>query len=122
MSGAEESPLAAALGYAARDWAVLPCHSPATGGRCSCGRGDCASPAKHPRLARGLTSASTEAAQIEHWWRRWLGANVAVRTGAASGLVVIDVDPRHGGEGSLEALVAEHGGTPGAGLVATGGG
>lgn len=120
MSGAET--LASALAYAARGWAVFPCHSPARSSRCSCGRRDCASPAKHPRLVRGLKAASTEAAQIERWWRRWPRANVAVRTGAASGLVVIDVDPRHGGEGSLEALVAEHGDTPGAGLVATGGG
>lgn len=122
MSSNEESPLAAALAYAARGWAVFPCHSPVRGCRCSCGRGGCASPAKHPRLPRGLTSASTEAAQIEGWWRRWPRANVAVYTGAASGVVVVDVDPRHGGGESLEALVAEHGALPGAGLVATGGG
>lgn len=123
MSGGREgAPLAAALEYAARGWAVLPCHSPARTGRCSCGRGDCASPAKHPRLIRGLRDASTEPRDIEGWWRRWPSANVAVRTGAASGIVVLDVDPRHGGERSLEALVAEHGGIPGAGLVATGGG
>lgn len=123
MSGSgDDSPLGAALAYAARGWAVLPCHSPEPTGRCSCGRGDCASPAKHPRVARGLTSASTEPGQIECWWRRWPGANVAVRTGAAGGLVVVDVDPRHGGARSLEALVAEHGEVQEAGRVATGGG
>lgn len=101
---------------------MLPCHSPETTGRCSCGRGDCASPAKHPRVAGGLTSASTEAGQIERWWCQWPTANVAVRTGATSGLVVVDVDPRHGGARSLEALVAEYGEVQGAGRVATGGG
>lgn len=110
-----------ALSYGRRGWAVLPCHSPATSGGCTCGRTDCASPAKHPRLRRGLHEATTDPDLIAAWWRRWPDANVALRTGAGSGLVVIDVDPARGGDASLAALTAAHG-HPDTLTVATGGG
>ncbi|HUP68580.1 MAG TPA: bifunctional DNA primase/polymerase [Acidimicrobiales bacterium] len=113
--------LAAALAYARRGWAVFPCHSPAPKGGCSCCRPDCSSPAKHPRIAGGLKAATTDEAAIRAWWRRWPQANVAVRTGAASELVVLDVDPGHGGDESVKALVAEHGRFPPGPVVATGG-
>ena len=34
--------------------------------------------------------------------------NVAVRTGIESGLVVIDIDPQHGGSGTIRSLIANH--------------
>jgi hypothetical protein len=113
--------LAAALRYAARGWAVFPCHEP-TGGRCSCGRPDCASPAKHPRTARGLHDATNDPGVIAGWWQRWPTANVAVQTGAASGLVVLDVDPYHGGLTTLAELQRTHGGLPPSPAVRTGSG
>ena len=94
----------AALSYAHRGWLVLPIHSVDTG-RCTCGRADCASPAKHPLTRRGLKDASADPQVIERWWRRWPRANVAVRTGQESGLLVLDFDPRNGGDESLAALV-----------------
>lgn len=109
-TAARATPAVAALVYARRGWPVFPCHSPS--GRsvgCSCGHGDCSSPGKHPRVASGLHAATTESSQIERWWTRWPHANVAIRTGAASQLVVIDVDPAHGGADSLDALVRRHG-------------
>ncbi|MGH9012234.1 MAG: bifunctional DNA primase/polymerase, partial [Acidimicrobiia bacterium] len=109
-----------ALIYAGRGWAVLPCHQPRHGS-CSCGRVDCTSPAKHPRTAHGLRDASTDPERIRAWWRRWPEANVAVRTGAASGLVVLDIDPPHG-EASLATLVAHHGVLPPTLTVNTGSG
>jgi hypothetical protein len=112
----------AALAYASRGWAVLPCHEPARRGGCSCGRADCASPAKHPRTRRGLNDASNDPETVMAWWQRWPSANVALRTGAASGLVVIDVDPAHGGDASLARLVADHGPLPATLTVATGSG
>ena len=51
---------------------------------------------------RGFYDATTDAEQIEAWWERYPEANIGIRTGAASGVLVIDVDPRHGG--SLEAV------------------
>lgn len=112
-----------AAALARRGWPVLPCHSPAAGA-CSCG-GDCPSPAKHPRTRRGLHQASCDPAQVTRWWRRWPEANLAVRTGAGpagAGLVVLDVDPGHGGEASLVKLLATHEALPVTLEVATGGG
>jgi hypothetical protein len=62
------------------------------------------------------------AEQIRRWWRRWPGANVGVVTGAVSGLMVLDVDPRHGGHESLAAIEADHGLVPGTVESLTGGG
>jgi len=52
---------------------------------------------------------AADAQLLERWWRRWPDANVGVVTGAVSGLVVLDVDPRHGGLDSLAVLEAVHG-------------
>ena len=115
---------AVALGLARRGWPVLPCHHP-TGGGCSCGHADCTSPGKHPRLRHGLHEATTDPATIRRWWRTWPEANIAVRTGATpagAGVVVIDVDPHHGGEDSLTALEQTHEGLPRTLEVTTGGG
>ena len=46
--------------------------------------------AKLPATAHGLLDATTDAAQITAWWRRWPQANIGL---ACNGLVVIDVDP-----------------------------
>jgi hypothetical protein len=48
--------------------------------------------------------------------RRWFGGtvryNIAIRTGLASGAWVLDVDHRHGGFASLDALEQQHGRLP----------
>ena len=95
-----------ALRYAAHGWPVVPLHSP-QGAGCSCRGDDCASRGKHPRTPRGLHDASTDAASIAAWWRRWPDANLGVVTGAASGLVVLDIDLPDGPT-SLASLEAEH--------------
>lgn len=59
---------------------------------------------------------------VRGWFDRWLDANIAINTGAGSGLVVLDVDPAHGGEESLAALEARHGPPPETIEAATGGG
>ncbi len=86
-------PGAAALNFAARDWPVLPLHSPTAAG-CSCGHASCGSVGKHPRLADGVHGASRDPATILAWWRRWPDAGVGVATGGA--LVVLDVDGEEG--------------------------
>lgn len=45
-------------------------------------------------------------AEVERWFRRWPDANVGIVTGQVSGLVVLDLDPRHGGEDSIAAWEA----------------
>ena len=42
--------------------------------------------------SRGFLDATTNPTLIESWWRRTPGANLAIPTGRASGLVVVDVD------------------------------
>ena len=100
----------AAVVYARRGWPVFPCHSPVPlPVACTCGMPDCASPGKHPRIRRGLHSATTDEPQVRRWWERWPHANVGIRTGAESCLVVVDIDPAHGGTESLERLVNSNG-------------
>ena len=43
------------------------------------------------------------------WWRRWPDANIALLTGRDSGVVVLDIDYRSGGDESLIDLKNEHG-------------
>lgn len=116
-----EAPLQAALTYAARGWPVIPCHSPGPDG-CSCHQPDCHSPGKHPAVARGLHNATLDRTQIRRWWHHQPDRNIGIRTGAASGLVVLDIDPDHGGTDSLQRLVAKHGRFPAGPRVRTGSG
>jgi len=73
-------------------------------------------------VARGLYGATTEEGVIRRWWSWWPNANVAIRTGAASGLVVVDVDVDRGAEASLDVLVARYGPLPAGRVVRTGAG
>jgi len=99
--------LDAALAYAKRGWPVLPIYEP-VGHSCACGYEECQHPAKHPRTPNGYLDATTEESKIRAWWKRWPRANVGVATGL-SGLIVLDVDPRHGGDESMRAIIAEYG-------------
>jgi len=88
-----------AMDYAVRVWAVVPLWR-SVGGRCACGQANCPSPGKHPiaRLApHGVKDATTTPAVIRAWWNKYPQANVGIATGPVSGLLVIDLDLRHGG-------------------------
>ncbi len=100
-------PFDTALRLARRGFEILPCHAPGAGG-CSCHQRNCGSPGKHPRTRQGLHDATTDPARIRQWWQQWPTANLGIRTGAVSGLVVIDVDPDHGGLDTMRSLAAEH--------------
>jgi hypothetical protein len=102
------TPLEQALDYATRGWPVFPVW-PIKGGKCSCGEVDCQHPGKHPigKLApKGRNSATTDPETIKRWWGQHPKANIGIPTGPESGLVVVDVDPRHGGLDSLKKLEA----------------
>ncbi|MDX1812449.1 MAG: bifunctional DNA primase/polymerase [Gammaproteobacteria bacterium] len=60
--------------------------------------------------------------EIRMWFAQWPDANIGIVTGVISGLVVLDVDPKHGGDESLMKLVAEQKSLPDSVKVATGGG
>jgi hypothetical protein len=49
-----------------------------------------------------LKDASAQSSQINLWWRWWPSSNIAVATGVTSGLLVLDINPRHGGDASYE--------------------
>jgi hypothetical protein len=60
--------------------------------------------------------------ELRRWWSRWPEANVGVVTGWVSALVVLDVDPRHGGDRRLAQLERTRGPLPGTVTSRTGGG
>ena len=101
----------AAEWYGRRGYPIFPVHSVTPDG-CSCGRPDCETPGKHPLIIRWPDSASQSKDIIRWWWHRWPEANIGLVTGAPSGLVVLDVDPRHGGTIALEDLEAKNGELP----------
>lgn len=110
---------AAAAEYAARGWPVLPLHHK-NGDACSCGRPDCASPAKHPRLAHGLKEASTELVVVSEWWSRWPNANIGLVTGVA--FDVLDIDGDEGRANFRQALAEQDQALPEGPRTRTGGG
>jgi hypothetical protein len=59
---------------------------------------------------------------IRSWWGRWPQANIGLVTGEGSGLVVLDVDPRHGGHAGLEEMERRFGPLPATVEAQTGGG
>jgi len=106
------SVLLTALAFVRHGHAVFPLHWPVEhNGQRACSRGRLCgkNAAKHP-IARyapnGHLPASTETGIVKLWWGlRVPEANLGVRT---EKLVVIDVDPRHGGDDSFRVLEREH--------------
>src|SRR5262245_37146549 len=121
MFRAVKTPLDLALAYADRGWAVLRVHG-IHQGQCTCGKDDCRNAGKHPGTEHGVKDATTDAITIQCWWLATPNANVGLATGAVSGLIILDVDPRHGGDESLRRLEARYGPLPPTAEVATGGG
>lgn len=98
--------------YLDRGWYVLPVHS-VFAGVCTCKNAQCAAPGKHPLIPGGANAASNRGLDVEWWLHKWPWANLAIATGP-SNLVVIDIDPRNGGD-----ILSEH---PDTLTVLTGGG
>jgi hypothetical protein len=80
---------AAALDYAGRLWSVVPVRPRE----------------KLPLVPwQELQTRRARTNEIKAWLARWPDANLGLVTGRISGIVVIDVDPRHGGAESLARL------------------
>lgn len=90
-----------ALDYAEGGWSVFPL---AEGSKLP----------KIPKKAggRGFYDATTDPRQVSEWWQRWPRANIGIRTGVGSGLLVLDIDVDKGGPESLTTLVSGHGALP----------
>lgn len=69
----------------------------------------------------GLYDATTDDKKIIEWWTHHPNANIAIRTGACSGIDVLDVDGKEG-RTTLDALEAKHGHLPPTLATVTGGG
>ncbi len=113
--------LSNALSMAKKGLKVFPLHGTPRG-RCTCGKSDCGSPGKHPRTKHGLDDASGDPAQIQTWWRQWPTANLGLRVGKEAGVIVLDIDPRNGGDTLLANWEATYGPLPPTLSVRTGGG
>jgi putative DNA primase/helicase len=112
---------AAALAYASLRFYLIPLHW-VVEGECSCRRKYCSTPGKHPMTQHGLKDASCDLRQIEQWWGKWPNANIGIATGNISGIVVLDVDERSGGQETLDELISRFGPLPPSWVARTGGG
>ena len=93
MKGIEQ----AALDYLKRHWSVIPMRARD----------------KRPAIRwQEYQQRRADKKEIHEWCERWPDGNVGIVTGAISGLVVLDVDPRHGGDESLDQFIREHGPLP----------
>jgi Bifunctional DNA primase/polymerase, N-terminal len=121
------SPSQYAERYVRLGMAVLPLHWPVPHEgclACSCGRVDCASPAKHPfakLVANGLRDASRDSVVTNRWFQN-SELNIGIATGAVSGIIALDIDPRHRGDETLIVLERQHGPLPKTWQFLTGGG
>ena len=66
---------------------------------------------KRPATANGLKDATTDLDLIRQWWQQEPLFNLAIATGAVSGIFVVDIDGLDA-EVELRRLEAEHGGFP----------
>jgi len=76
------SMLNVALEYARRGWAIFPL---APGEKVPAIKG-----------GRGYKDATTDETQISKWWTKYPTANIGLATGRISGVVVVDIDVKHG--------------------------
>ncbi len=106
--------LAEAIEYARHNWPVFPLagkvpaipnpHPKGSAERLTC-KGECG------KQGHGLFDATTDVGLITGWWTgRYTRANIGIRV--PPNMIVIDIDPRHGGDETLAKLQAEHGELP----------
>jgi putative DNA primase/helicase len=113
---------AAAVGYAAHGWHVVPVRWIDQDGHCSCENGaECASPGKHPVYKDWPHVASCDREEVASWWRpepeglatNWFPfANIGIVTGRSSGIFVVDVDTYNGGDQTMGGYERRHSAIP----------
>ena len=84
---------AAARDYARAGFEVFPLHAD-----------------KSPRTPNGMKDATTDEARVEQWWKQWPDALIGCRV--PRDVVILDIDPRHGGMATWTALRAAFGPLP----------
>lgn len=97
-----------AVAYAEAGALVLPLHTPANNAmHCSCNNKRCEHPGKHPRTMHGKDDATSDVETVARWWSMWPIANIGIRP--HPGQIVLDVDPRNGGDVQIRAMVERYG-------------
>jgi len=79
--------------------AIRAAHTKGDPQRGSC-HGECG------REGHGVYDATADPDKIRAWGRRFPRANIALPCGAANGFLVLDIDPRAGGDQTIRALAA----------------
>ena len=103
-----------ALQYAELGWSVLPVWGVNDDGTCRCGLPNDApghKVGKHPQAnlaPRGHLDATSNPHLIRDWFSTDPTANIGISL-ADSGLIALDIDPRNGGDTTLEKIEQEHG-------------
>lgn len=112
--------LKVAQDYAAGGWNVFPVHG-IIDGLCTCGNIHCDTKhrGKHPATVKGLNDATADAHDLMLLWKKRNGLNVALATGAGSGVWVLDVDGEAGRQ-ALENLEDTYGRLPDTLIASTG--
>src|SRR5688572_11715553 len=67
---------------------------------------------KKPMYANWPEVATSDQSVVSRWWQQSPTANVGIATGKRSGVFVLDIDPKNGGDDSFEVLVNKHGRFP----------
>lgn len=89
MMAEQPSDLEAARRYLARGWSVLPLRPRD----------------KRPLILwEHLQHERPSEQDVVEWFRRWPDANIGIVTGEISNLIVLDIDPKHGGDAALGRL------------------
>jgi putative DNA primase/helicase len=97
---------AAAADYAGQGFAILPLRPRS----------------KVPATAHGKKDASSDPAQVAAWFPPDTNRNIGILTGERSRLLVLDIDPRNGGDASFERFERTFGSLPPTRRAITGGG
>lgn len=111
-----------AVTYVQRGWYVVQLHD-VSAGHCSCLLGaECETAGKHPVVSAWQARPLANEQAVRREWSNRPAANVGIATGPVSGVWVLDVDPDHGGDLALKALIEQHGMLPETYTVWTGSG
>jgi len=95
-----------AIKYGQLGWKLLPCHGFDEKSSCTCGRGhkEPKDAGKHAAINRWNEFSSSDEYDIKKWWGTEPNYNIALHC-LKTGIFVIDIDPRGGGDTSYQKLI-----------------